>query len=479
LENLINKDIYSRTVGGMVLQRLGISFLLKCNLFFFFFFFITQFIAGPAWSKDNLVIPGVFWLDYQFGRKSQAEVMAILDIEDAKIKKQTVICHLPNESQEINTSYGELGIRVDRDKIWLEASSVGRTGRWWQRLWTRWQVSRKGYQIPLYLKIDRNTAELKLKNLTRPWYIAPKDARLVIKPDDKAEIIPHEMGREVDCKAALTELERVINTEPGKSIYLSLAYRDLKPGKLKSDLENYNIKGLISRFSTQFNQQRINRTENIKLAAQALDYCFIAPGEVFSFNRAVGPRTRELGYNEADIILQNELVPGIGGGVCQVSTTLYNVVLRAELEVIERHPHSMTIPYVEPGLDATVVYEGKDFKFRNNTEGYLVLKTSVSGGNLSIKIFGRPDEKKRVYIKSQVEREIQPKTIYRDDPLVPKGQYVLEREGEPGCVVRVERHVYDEKGKWVRTDFISRDHYPPVDRVIKTCTDSSLLLPPG
>ena len=312
--------------------------------------------------------------------------------------------------------------------------------------------------------------------MTHSWYIAPQDARLAIRADDKIEIIPHKMGREIDINAALTEAERVISADPGQTIHLSLVFCDVKPGKLTGDIAGYNITGLRSRFSTQFNPQRVNRSANIRLAAQALDLCLIPPGEVFSFNRVVGPRTREFGYNEADIILRNELVPGIGGGVCQVSTTLYNAVLRAELEVVERHPHSMAVVYVERGLDATVVYEGKDFKFRNNTGGYLALKTAVTGGTLSIKIFGVPSPQ-RIVMKNRIEREIPPRVIYRDDPAVPRGNYILEREGEPGYIVRVERLVYDKNSRLLRTDFISRDYYPPVDRVIKTCSDSPLLSP--
>ena len=464
-------------MGESELQKQGRYLRPNFIIFLLVMLLLSGVLIQPVWSEDRLVIPGVFFREHQLGRKGQAEVQVILDREEQKIKKQTVVCLFPDGSGEVLTSYGELGIGLDSAKIWQEAFNVGRTGRWWERLWTRWQVVRKGHRIPLYLKIAHNTFELKLKSLTHHLDVAPQDARLVIKPDDTTEIIPHKMGREVDIKAAGRALERMIQAEPGGEILLVLVFCDVQPGILESDVKGYRITGLISKFSTSFNPQRINRTSNIRLAAQTLNLCLIAPGEVFSFNRTVGPRTAEYGYNEADIIMQNELVPGIGGGVCQVSTTLYNAVLRAELEVVERHPHSMPVAYVEKGLDATVVYEGKDFKFRNNTTGHLIMKAMVSGGNITLKIYGVPTEK-RIVLKSRIEREIPPGVVYRNDPAVPHGRYILEREGEPGYIVRVERFVYDQNGQLLRSGFISRDTYPPIDRIITTYTGSPLLLQP-
>lgn len=143
----------------------------------------------------------------------------------------------------------------------------------------------------------------------------------------------------------------------------------------------------IAEYTTYFNSSLINRTENIRLAAKALDGKRLAPRELFSFNKSVGERTAEKGYKEALIIEGDVFTPGLGGGVCQVSSTLYNAVLLAHLEILERHRHSLPISYVPPGQDATVAWPDLDFKFQNSTEDYLLIRSFIEGDTLTFKLY--------------------------------------------------------------------------------------------
>lgn len=130
------------------------------------------------------------------------------------------------------------------------------------------------------------------------------------------------------------------------------------------------------------------RLTNIKLAAQLVDYTVLLPLEVFSFNRTVGQPTVERGFQKAPVIIKEELVPGVGGGICQVSTTLYNAVLAANLQVVERFSHSKQVTYVPSGQDATVAYDYMDFKFRNTSNSLLLIRLWVWGRRLEVTIFG-------------------------------------------------------------------------------------------
>jgi len=151
------------------------------------------------------------------------------------------------------------------------------------------------------------------------------------------------------------------------------------------------ISGLLSDYTTSFDPNQKERTLNIKLAAKAIDGMLLKPGEVFSFNHTVGPRTVVAGYQVAMIIEGNEFVPGLGGGVCQVSSTLYNAVRLASpsLSVIERSRHSLPVTYVPPGQDATVVYPNLDFKIRNDSDGYLLIRSCVNRNTLNFSIYGK------------------------------------------------------------------------------------------
>lgn len=143
----------------------------------------------------------------------------------------------------------------------------------------------------------------------------------------------------------------------------------------------------IAQYSTYFDSSLTNRTENIRLAAKALDGKLLAPGERFSFNESVGERTAEAGYKEALIIEGDVFTPGLGGGVCQVSSNLYNAVILANLEILERHHHTLPISYVPPGQDATVAYAILDFKFRNSTDAYLLIRSFVEGNTLTFQLY--------------------------------------------------------------------------------------------
>lgn len=442
---------------------------------FIYFFLIPAAFIVPLNGADNLIYPGVHLGGFSLEGKNQAEVYSLLAELNSKVETRQIVLEIDGTNEKINTTYLDMGISLDREKIWLQAYSTGRSGNWWENLWKRWQLTRKSEELPFWLLIDQRKMQQKLEELTASRRKIPLDAELIIKRDDSIIIKEHEYGKEIDVIKAAKELEKSVVLRPGEEITVRISFRTLKPGKLKSDIEALKIEGIAGRCQTTFNAQRLNRTNNIKLAAKALDNCLLPPGSVFSFNDTVGPRTLAKGYDEADIILQNELVPGVGGGVCQVSTTLYNAVLQARLEIIERAPHSMLISYVAPGLDATVVYGARDLKFRNNTSGTLIIKAFVYRGNLTVKIFGRPLLGEKVVLKSTKEKEIPPKTIFREDKKVPKGKFILEQEGVTGYIYKVERCVYDAQGKLLRQEFISRDYYPPVDQVIKTAVRPSLL----
>jgi Uncharacterized vancomycin resistance protein len=169
----------------------------------------------------------------------------------------------------------------------------------------------------------------------------------------------------------------------------SRAYEGVVNGYSKKIKLNLTVKEPlpIAQYTTYFDPSQVNRTENLRLAAKALNGKLLAPGERFSFNGSVGERTAEAGYKEAMIIEGDAFTPGLGGGVCQVSSTLYNAVMLAHLEIIERHAHSLPISYVPPGQDATVAYPVLDFKFKNSTNFYLLIHSLIDKNSLTFKLY--------------------------------------------------------------------------------------------
>lgn len=144
----------------------------------------------------------------------------------------------------------------------------------------------------------------------------------------------------------------------------------------------------IARFSTEILNKDEDRIHNIKIAADEIDHTVLEPGEVFSFNKILGKRTEDKGYEKAPILLGNgDKGEGTGGGICQISTTLYNAALEADLEIVERHRHSEPIPYAEEGKDATVVYNSKDLRFKNTKDYSIEILVSVSEDTVTVKLY--------------------------------------------------------------------------------------------
>lgn len=215
----------------------------------------------------------------------------------------------------------------------------------------------------------------KLEQMAQELYRPPRNAYL----DRETGVIVEETpGQKLDV---LRTAESVMQAPPHVAIPPHLV--ELDP---KITAAHYRkVNRVTGSFITWIGPGNGGRATNIILATRSLNNYLLFPGEVFSFNRANGPRTAERGYQPAPIIVGNTVVPGLGGGVCQVSTTLYNAVLEAGLEVVERYPHSLPVGYVPPGRDATIS-DYLDFKFRNNTDGLVLIKSAVSGGGIEFRI---------------------------------------------------------------------------------------------
>ncbi|TDA64489.1 MAG: vancomycin resistance protein [Clostridia bacterium] len=220
---------------------------------------------------------------------------------------------------------------------------------------------------------------------------------------------------------------------------------------------------LISTYTTWFNADLDARTQNIKVAARSLDGRIVRRGEVFSFNLATGPRSKDRGYEDAMIVVEGMATPGVGGGVCQVASTLYNAVLRAGLPVVERHPHSRPVPYVPLGTDATVSQDRLDLRFRNDLGVPIKISARVGEGCIAISLHGPPGRYREAAVVPILEDILPPPTLVLYDHRLPHGKRFLEQQGQIGYRVALWR----DAG---RPGVISRDVYLPVPRVIRART---------
>lgn len=281
------------------------------------------------------------------------------------------------------TTPRRLGCRFDLDASVNAALAAGRTGSLSRRLQERWQAHRYGLDLKPTKRFDRDELSRSLTRLAREANIPAVDARL--RFDGRAfHITPEKVGRRVDVVE--TERNIVRYLDPFTHAQVTWVAADDIPAVRAAELKKVDAR--LASFTTRFNPNDVNRTTNLTLAARKLDGAVVPAGGIFSYNDIVGPRTLSLGYRVAKVFLKGEILDGVGGGVCQVSTTVYNAALEGRLPILERAQHSRPVTYAPPGRDAAVSYGVVDFKFRNKTDAPLLIQTRVAGNALTVSIYG-------------------------------------------------------------------------------------------
>jgi len=281
------------------------------------------------------------------------------------------------------------------------------------------------------------------------------EAELKLDDQGKLVVLPAHEGR----KVAQEDLyQSLVNGCPYQE-NIPLVIQTVQPAITQDMLQDQMPDNLWAVYSTLLTNIP-DRTENVRIASSSLNGVILAPGQEFSFNAQVGPREKERGFREAKVIVGGSFEPGLGGGVCQVSSTLYNAVLLAGLEIKERHNHSVRIAYVPLGRDATVLYGAKDFKFSNNTPGYIMIRTKLTGLQLEMAIYGKgasPYEKVEITTKLLKTVAATEKTYV--DPRLPTGAKKLLEKGQNGYLSETYRSL--GKGAQVTQELLSRDFYVP------------------
>lgn len=196
----------------------------------------------------------------------------------------------------------------------------------------------------------------------------------------------------------------------------------------------------------------------------------LLPGEEFSYNQTVGKRTKENGFGEAGAYLNGETVQEVGGGVCQTSSTLYNAVVLANLEVTERTNHTYISSYVPIGRDATVSWGGPDFKFKNNRDYPIKIEASYAGGKLTCKIIGTDVDGSYVKFTSERTGDVAYNTKYENDATIPEGQQVTKQAGSNGGKAVSYRLVYDKDGKLLSKKKEANSYYKGHEAIIAVGT---------
>jgi vancomycin resistance protein YoaR len=336
---------------------------------------------------------------------------------------------------------------------------------------TRWRVPR--WRIAELLSLPRDgRTEVRIGGPRADRYFgrlqarvarAPRDAAFELVGDGGVAVVPSVPGLALDADETAAAFLRAALSRTNRTA--RAVARTTAPDLTTAEAERLRITSVLGSYSTYY-AGTADRIHNLQLAVALLDGTLVPPGETFSLNGAVGPRTSERGFRAAPVIINAEYKEGVGGGVSQVATTVFNAAWEAGLKIVQRAPHSLYISRYPLGRDATVNYPDLDLRFLNDTDGWLVVRGLVGETGITIAIAGAPHGRR-------VVSEAGPLVVTGPAPLkrVPDstlvvGDAVVEEEGSPSTVVEVKRTVYEADGT-VRASEVWRTRYVGEKRIVR------------
>jgi len=308
-----------------------------------------------------------------------------------------------------------------------------------------------------------------IEKMAKTIRIKQKNASLKVNSNtEKVFFITNEiLGRELDYQTLSNQICQAILNK--KTLTFNLPTKQILPEVYLKDLKRYT--NLRADFSTNISTSNKDRKHNIKNALASLNKVEIYPNQVFSFNSTVGKRTAENGYRQAKIIVNNEFVDGLGGGVCQVSTTLYNAALLAGLEIVEANKHSKQVHYVKTGFDAMVNFGSSDLKFLNNTSEKLTIITNYSATTARIRIFGEDKSNTNYKLTNEIFNIVEPiEQIFVDtskqylDKVKYEDEFFYLKTASNGMEIKTYREKY-VNNQLVNKQLLRHDKYPVQDAI--------------
>jgi vancomycin resistance protein YoaR len=296
----------------------------------------------------------------------------------------------------------------------------------------------------------------------------PRDATWAIYSNGRVRVVPDRPGYQLDVpRSAKAVLGAALVTDPTLRSAKLVVEKD-DADRSTDEARAMKITGLVSSYQTFYGGDP-NRIHNVQLVSHLVDAHVIAPGATFSFNQTTGERSADKGFREAPVIINGELQTGLGGGVCQVSTTVFNAAYEGGLPIVSRTNHALYISHYPQGRDATVNYPDIDLKFVNDTDHWLLLRTWVGSSSLTVALYGTPVHR-RVVSEPAPLKVAGPIPIKRvPDPSLDKGEQVLEESGAPPRTTSVHRLVYSETGELL-LDSVFYSSYRGEPKVIRVGT---------
>lgn len=447
----IGKSVFWFTLGGI----LGL---------FFFISFIYIFYQR---AHTDRVYEGVIVNGVDFGGKTKDEVKNHFLEKNSKISGTVFTLKSPQVTATVSAE--EIGFGYDAELLSTQAMSIGRSEDIVTNMSIILQAYLQNVQLPAAYAYSKPDMDAVYEDLKEKIDIKPVDPLFNFENNRVISFRLGSDGRTVDedtlTEVILAQSRSALLSEQPQVLTIAVPTRRVPSAVAEDKAKNMGIKEVVGEGTSRFIGSIENRIFNISLAATRLNGTIIKPGEVFSFNKAVGDISVFNGYRQAYVISGGKTVLGDGGGVCQVSTTLFRAALNAGLPIVERNPHAYRVSYYEaetgPGIDAAIYTPTLDLKFKNDTPNHLLIQTYIDleTQRLTFALYGTKDDRQVSVSKPVIASETPaPEPSYQDDPNLPKGEVKQVDFAASGANVYFTRTV--TKDGETKTDKFASNYRP-------------------
>ncbi|MEC0033324.1 VanW family protein [Bacillus cereus] len=377
----------------------------KCLIFVFTILLVTLIsikimyhISSVNHRLEEVVLPNTYIESVDVGGLNRKQLESMTQEQIHHLMQKELTFSLGKTKS--NYTYQEMGIiyepKLVIDKI-FEQQNGNKWTSWLKQLAAEIGFRKRNYKLEP--KIDDNKLQHFIANEFTKFQEEPTNAFIKVRDSNSGiSYVDEKPGKKVNITMLKKDILDAVDKETNN---VAVKYMNIHSDISMQDLKKINMKNPLSEYKTDLFGRDENVRENIEKAAVKLNSVVIPSNKEFSFNTVVGITDQAHGYKNAPIILHDKIIQAAGGGVCQVSSTLYNAVLLANLDIVSRINHSHQVRYVPAGLDATVADHGPDFKFKNNTDTPIYIKTIIKDNQLTVKLFGKSsDNIVHVYTKT-------------------------------------------------------------------------------
>ncbi len=374
------------------------------------------------------------------------------------------------DGEDVTIAYKDFDMHVADSTVIQDICQIGTSGNLIKRYKELSDVKNNKAEYTLSFEYDHDKLKELVDEDTAEYNKDAQNATLV-RHSGEFIITDDVTGMKVDVDATTKAVEEALGDDwDGSSQKLDATVEEVKANHTSDDLKQ--VTDLLGGYSTDYSSSSSNRIANIANGASLIDETVVYPGDTFSFLNHVTPFTASNGYYEATGYSAGRVVPSIGGGICQVSSTMYNAVLRAELEVVQRSNHGLTVGYVPLGADATVAEGSVDFQFRNNLDAPIYIEAYTYGGQVYVNIYGHETRasNRSIEFYSVTDKTIKPgDDVITKDNTQPEGWQEVTQSAHDGYVASFYKKIYVD-GSLQDTVWINTSYYSASPRYITVGT---------